>query len=155
MAWVITDTLGNILDLSSAPPFTFEDESAGVCQIWNLSFGPGLFGAEVGANVAGLEGCFDLSNPITVTKTEFIAPPQDTIDGGLLTTLDSLTTVDLCLAVDDMIDDVLLSGTAGDTMTFVITDADGTILVLTDSAPFAFGAAGGGTCFLYLSLIHI
>ena len=148
MVWVITDTLGNILDLSQAPPFTFDDSGSGVCQIWNLSFATGLLGASEGANVSGLEGCFNLSNPITVTKTEMVTP-QDTINGGVLTTLDSLTTVDLCLAVEDMIDDVLLSGTAGDTMTFVITDEEGIILVLTDSAPLSFGAAGGGICFLY------
>lgn len=70
--WVITDDQGNILGL---PP-TVEDLEAvdfnaagpGVCLIWYLRFEDGLTGAEAGANAADLEGCFDLSNSITVNR---------------------------------------------------------------------------------------
>lgn len=71
-SWVITDDQGNILGL---PP-TLEDLEAvdfnaagpGVCLIWYLKFEDGLTGAEAGANAADLEGCFDLSNSITVNR---------------------------------------------------------------------------------------
>ncbi|MBL7472527.1 hypothetical protein [Robertkochia sediminum] len=73
-SWVITDDQGNILGL---PP-TVEDLEAvdfnaagpGVCLIWYLRFEDGLEGAEAGANAADLEGCFDLSNPITVNRLD-------------------------------------------------------------------------------------
>jgi uncharacterized repeat protein (TIGR01451 family) len=67
-AWVITDADLNILALPPAPPFDLEGAGAGVCLIWHLSFEDGLEGATVGANAADLSGCFDLSNPITVTR---------------------------------------------------------------------------------------
>lgn len=67
-AWVITDDQLNILGLPAAPPFDLEDAGDGVCLVWHLSFEDDLTGAEVGANAADLMGCFDLSNPIEVTR---------------------------------------------------------------------------------------
>ncbi len=67
-AWVITDDQLNILGLPAAPPFDLEDAGFGICLVWHLSFEDGLTGAEVGANAADLMGCFDLSNPIEVTR---------------------------------------------------------------------------------------
>ena len=147
-AWVITDTLLNILELPSGPPFTFENSGSGVCQIWHLGFGTSLMGAEVGNNVSDLEGCFDLSNPITVIKTEFVLP-QDTVSGGILTTLDSLTTANVCFGGSMNTLDVLLEGALGDTMTFAITDASGIILDLIDTTSFDFNGITQDTCLIY------
>ena len=70
--WVITDDAGNILGL---PPtmealemVDFDAAGPGVCLIWYLRFEDGLTGAEPGMNAADLEGCFSLSNSITVTR---------------------------------------------------------------------------------------
>ena len=60
--------MGEILMLTTVSDFDFEEAGGGACQVWGLAFEDGLTGAEVGANVSGLEGCFDLSNPITVTR---------------------------------------------------------------------------------------
>ncbi|MFZ6051996.1 PPC domain-containing protein, partial [Halocola ammonii] len=70
MAWVITDADGNILALPEGSPFDLEGAGAGTCLIWHLSFDDGLVGAEVGENANDLEGCFDLSNPITVVREQ-------------------------------------------------------------------------------------
>ncbi len=147
--WVITDTLANILDLPDGPPFTFEDADDLVCQIWSLSFADGLLGVEIGNNVSNIEGCFDLSNPITVLKEEFIAPPQDTIAGGLLTTSDGLTNLEVCLGTPDTEVQFDLLGAIGDTMRLVITDENGMILAMTDSDSFDFEPAGPGICLVY------
>ena len=147
--WVITDTLANILDLPDGPPFTFEESDDLVCQIWSLSFADGLLGAEVGNNVSNLEGCLDLSSPITVVKEEFIAPPQDTIAGGLLTASGGLTALDVCLGTSDTEVQFDLIGAVGDTMRLVITDENGMILAMTDADSFDFEPAGPGICLVY------
>lgn len=70
--WVITDDAGNILGL---PPtlealegVDFDAAGPGVCLIWYLRFEDGLMGAEAGMNANDLEGCFSLSNSISVTR---------------------------------------------------------------------------------------
>ena len=66
--YVVTDESGEILQLTNVSDFDFETAGGGACQVWGLAFEDGLTGAEVGANVSGLEGFFDLSNPITVNR---------------------------------------------------------------------------------------
>ncbi len=69
--WVITDTnTGEILGLPAAGPFNLDPAGPGVCSIWYIAYEPGLTGLSVNANVADLEGCYDLSNPIVVTRVE-------------------------------------------------------------------------------------
>lgn len=69
--WVITDAAGTILALPAAPPFDLEGAGTGVCLIWHLSYEDGLVGAAVGNNATtDLSGCYDLSNPITVTRED-------------------------------------------------------------------------------------
>ncbi|MFS4483806.1 T9SS type A sorting domain-containing protein, partial [Hyunsoonleella sp. 2307UL5-6] len=67
--WVVTDDAGNILGLP--PTFSvvdFDDVAAGVCLVWYLAWDGTITGAEVGMNASDIEGCFDLSNPITVNR---------------------------------------------------------------------------------------
>ncbi len=70
--WVITDDQGNILGLpptlADVEGVNFDDAGAGVCLIWYLRFQDGLQGAAVGMNANNLQGFFDLSNSITVTR---------------------------------------------------------------------------------------
>ncbi len=67
--WVITDNVtGEILGLPAAPPFDLEGVFPGVCAIWYIRYDDGLIGLDMGANVADLDGCFDLSNPILVDR---------------------------------------------------------------------------------------
>ncbi len=66
--WIITDADGNILGLPSAPPFNFEGAGPGVCSIYNVNYSGSLTGLAMGANISDLEGCFDLSNRVTVNR---------------------------------------------------------------------------------------
>ncbi len=69
--WVITDdATGEILGLPMAPPFDLDDAGVGVCAIWSISYEDGLTGLDVGSNVADLDGCYDLSNPILVERVD-------------------------------------------------------------------------------------
>ena len=70
--WVITDDNGNILGL---PPtlqdvegVDFDGAGSGVCFIWYLRYEDGLQGLSAGLNTDDLEGCFNLSNSIQVTR---------------------------------------------------------------------------------------
>jgi len=70
-AWVITDGELNILDLPNDPSeVDFEGAEVGLCLIWHLSWNGDILGAEVGANAADLQGCFSLSNFITVNRID-------------------------------------------------------------------------------------
>jgi len=67
-AWVITDAAGTILAVPPSPPFDLEGAGAGVCLIWHVSF-EDITGVVVGNNAnTDLDGCYSLSNPITVTR---------------------------------------------------------------------------------------
>ena len=69
--FVITDDLGNILALpSSFTQVNFDNVAPGVCLVWYLVYNGAIQGAEVGLNANNITGCFDLSNPITVTRQD-------------------------------------------------------------------------------------
>ena len=68
-AWIVTDEQGNILGLPPMPSAVdFDGVEPGVCLIWHISFADGLLGLEQGGNAEDLEGCFSLSNSITVNR---------------------------------------------------------------------------------------
>ncbi|MCH9659789.1 MAG: T9SS type A sorting domain-containing protein, partial [Bacteroidetes bacterium] len=140
--WVITDeATGEILGLPAAPPFNLEGAGDGVCQIWYIRYANGLTGLEAGANVADLDGCFDLSNPITVTRRGVDATEIEIVGGG--------TEVDICAGdgVDDPIDVIVLGDSVGTFSGWVITDnASGAILGLPSGPPFNLEGAGAGVC---------
>ncbi|WP_306643600.1 T9SS type A sorting domain-containing protein [Sanyastnella coralliicola] len=148
-AWVITDDLGNILGLPEGGPFDLDGAGEGICLIWHLSFEDGLEGAEVGMNANDLEGCYSLSNPITVTR--LVGEDCDCIvDGGTLTTENEDNTFEIC-AGDGVADpiDVTLSGAIGTNSAWVITDDAANILALPAGPPFDLEGAGGGTCLIW------
>ena len=70
--YVITDDLGNILGLpptlEAVEGVDFDGAGVGVCLIWYLRYEYGLQGLEMGMNANNLDGCFDLSNSIQVTR---------------------------------------------------------------------------------------
>lgn len=138
-AWVITDEAGNILDLSEGGPFDLEGAGEGVCLIWHLSFDGEISGAEVGMNAENLEGCFELSNAISVTRNG--------VAGGLITTTDNTT-----VCVGDGGADLItasLEGAEGENTQWVITDDAGVILELPAEGPFNFEGAPAGVCLIW------
>lgn len=70
--WVITTDTGEILGLpptlAAVEGVDFDGAGTGVCLIWYIRYEEGLVGLEMGANANDLEGCFDLSEPVTVTR---------------------------------------------------------------------------------------
>jgi hypothetical protein len=143
-AWVVTDTDGNILGLPSTPiEVDFDGAGIGECLVWHLSFEDGLVGAEVGLNANDLEGCFDLSNPISVFRNE--QPEGGTLDGGPFS-----------FCVGDGIADTIpagaitLTGNSGTNSAWVVTDLDGNILGLPAMPSMVnFDQAGGGECLVW------
>ncbi|MFT6336257.1 MAG: hypothetical protein ACJATI_003013 [Halioglobus sp.] len=139
-AWVVTDTLGNILGLPPMPgAVDFDDAGPGICLIWNISYQDGLEGLAGGNNVADLKGCYGFSNPITVTRKE--------TNGGALVG----GPFEFC--VDDEPDNVFgisLSGNEGDESAWIVTDTLGNILGL-PPMPSAvdFNLAGPGVCLVW------
>ncbi|WP_115462573.1 hypothetical protein [Winogradskyella aurantiaca] len=145
--YVITDDQGVILGLpptiADVEGVDFDGAGGGVCLIWYLRFEDGLQGAEVGMNANDLQGVFDLSNSITVTRNETNA---GTISGGPFT-----FTVD---GTPDMVSGITLEGSAsGTNSTWVITDDQGVILGLPPTLDAVegvdFDAAGTGVCLIW------
>ncbi len=139
-AWIITDEEGNILGLPPMPGVVdFDAAGPGICLIWNISFEDGLTGLEGGNNVADLEGCFDISNSVTVTR---LAANGGTLTGGPF---------EFCVdGRADFVSGVELSGQSGDEQRWVVTDEDGNILGLPPSPDAVdFDAAGVGVCFIW------
>ena len=77
--WVVTDEQGNILGLPPTPfDVDFDQAGTGTCLVWHLSFEDGLIGAEMGMNANELQGCYSLSNPISVIRTNCTSPCTST-----------------------------------------------------------------------------
>ena len=72
--YVVTDVDGIILSLPATlgelAEVDFAVAEPGTCLIWHLSYNGPLTGADVGADATALQGCWSLSNSLTVTKTE-------------------------------------------------------------------------------------
>ncbi|WP_396590597.1 hypothetical protein [Allomuricauda sp. R78024] len=70
--WVITDEYNNILGLpptiDAVEGVDFDAAGVGICFIWHITYEEGLTGLEAGMNVADLDGFYDLSNSIKVTR---------------------------------------------------------------------------------------
>jgi len=141
--WVVTDEQGMILGLpGNFSDVDFNIAGAGTCLVWHLSFEDGLTGAEMGMNADDLEGCFDLSNPISVVRTTPI--------GGALSTAAGETEITIC-AGDGTSDafDIILNGNTGANSVWVITDASLEILALPMAPPFDLEGAGAGVCLVW------
>ncbi len=101
-------------------------------------------GAAVGENANNLEGCYDLSNPIRVVRTETIAY---TLVGGATFCVEGSS--------DFLTDDTIsvTGNIAGANSTFVVTDEQGNILglppTLTAVQGIDFDEAGPGTCLVW------
>jgi len=139
-AWVITDEEGNILGLPPMPGVVdFDAAGAGVCLIWNIAYADGLTGLAMGNNVSDLDGCYGLSNSISVTRTEVAG---GTLEGGPF---------EFCVdGTADMVSGITLSGNEGANNAWVITDEAGNILGLPPMPGVVdFDEAGAGVCLIW------
>ncbi len=96
--WVVTDDQLEILGLpptiAALEGVNFDVAGVGTCLIWYLRYEDGLQGAAVGNNAADLQGTFDLSNSITVTRNQAGGPigGDCTFDAPLSTSLVNINT---------------------------------------------------------------
>ncbi len=123
--WIVTDDENNILGLPAEGPFDFDGAGPGTCLIWYIRYDDGLTGKEEGNNLEDLEGCFDLSNAVTVIREE--------PDGGMVSLADGED--ELVAFVGDIVFDMAHTTTANNlSYWYIITDADDTILGFHNSA---------------------
>ncbi len=141
--WVITDAQGIIIGLPDYfTDVNFDLANGGTCLIWHLSFENGLQGAQVGNNASDLEGCFSLSNPLEVLRTETTGGQ---LEGGPFT---------FCVGDGEAdfigVNEIALMGNVGTNTQWVITDQSGMILGLPSSfSDVDFETAGAGTCLVW------
>lgn len=143
--WIITDDQNNILGLPMDPTAVdFDAAGIGVCFVWYITYVDGLTGLAQGNNIDDdLVGLYDLSNPISVTRS--ISP--GTISGGPFT-----FDVD---GTPDFITELMVDRTGvttGDNIMngWVVTDDQDNILGLpADPTMVDFDAAGPGICFVW------
>ena len=147
-SWVITDDQGTILGL---PPtlddvenVDFDAAGPGTCFIWYLRYEGEISGLEAGMNADNLQGNFDLSNSIEVSRNE--------VNAGVLSGGPFEFTVD---GTPDFVSGITLdnSSSAGSNSSWVITDDLGNILGLPPTLDAVegvdFDAAGPGVCFIW------
>ncbi len=150
--WVITnannDILGLPATLSALENVNFDTTGSGVCLIWYLSFEDGLQGLLQGGNISDLVGNFDLSNSISVNRTEINNP---VVDGGIISGGPFNFTVGDGVA--DNVSGITLSGNVGANSIWVVTDVNNIILdlptTLTALQSVNFDGAGTGSCFIW------
>jgi hypothetical protein len=137
--FVITDESGNLMDSQVENVFDFDAAGAGVCLIWHLSYEDDV-NLDV-ENADDLDGCFSLSNAITITR--IITDASEVTIGG--------SNADVTVVVNDGDADLLTfendSDSDADYM-YIITDSDGVILAtVEDSNDFEGSLAG--ECHVY------
>lgn len=136
--WIITDTNGNIIGLPGPPPINIEIAgNVQTCQIYHLSFDAFFTGLAFGNNISDFDGCFDLSNPITINKS--------TTNGGVLAAPGNVTSVNLCnngSGVSPL--SVTVNNEIGDNQLFILTDQDNNIISTQNSPDFNFSALASG-----------
>jgi len=152
MAYVITDEDLNIIAIPDAQPFNFEGAGAGTCLIWNLSYIDGLQGATMGANAADLQGCYSLSNPITIIRNTGVNCPVPiiVIPGNLTATMSESSNGTFCTddGIADMVD-MTIEGNQGTGSAIVITNAEGMITALPNTSSYNFEGTSEGQSLIY------
>ena len=143
--WVITELDGTILGLP--PTFTapdFDGAGVGECLVWHLSFYGDIVGAEMGANANDLEGCFSLSNPVSVNRVDCGTPG---VSGGII----EGGPFEFCVDGEaDNVSGITLNGNTGMNNQWIITDDQGNILGLPPMPSVVnFDDAGAGVCLIW------
>ena len=148
--WVVTDDQGYILGLPPMPSVVnFDNPGAGTCLIWHLAVNgiDSLVGLAPGLNATNLQGCFSLSNPIEVIRTNasgcqanggelFGGPYEFCVGDGVADNIPA--------------GDITLANSQGMTSQWVVTDDQGMILGL-PPMPSAvdFDPQGVGVCLVW------
>jgi len=142
--FLAVDGSGQILRVSNTNSFALNGVSSAMFQILRVSFNGSLFNATVGNNINALDGCFSLSNPITVSQDlnfvggtlSFVGTPGDELQ--------------ICVGIgtNDPVA-VAVAGAGGAVNQLLVTDDAGIILALPASSPLNFESIVPGVCFVY------
>ncbi len=131
--YLILDANDNILNISTDNIFNFENVPPGVCTIVHLSSEGTITGLTPGNNISQIDGCFDISNGISVTRlARFDCVGGCNVDGGILTLSPGL------LCSDENGTPMLngqLADAIGNEQEFVIADTDGNIIIIFNDFP--------------------
>lgn len=146
IGWLITDSELKILALPTMPPFDLNGAGVGTCLIWSISYEDGLQGLSVGENAGELEGCFALSNPITVER---LAPGTQIVETGQVSMPSGETTRYTCPGNDGPITVQLNYETPAGQVAYVVTDESFNILKVSTTNGLDLSGAGVGTCYIW------
>ena len=121
---------------------TVEGFVGDTCLIFNLSASAEVLGLTIGNNLNQLAGCMELSNPVTLIKTN--------VDAGVLSIVgvpDNI--IDFCVS-DGLPDSLIVnnSSTVG-SFQLVVTDANDVITQIAVSDTFDFEGSAFGQCRIY------
>ncbi|WP_343487592.1 hypothetical protein [Allomuricauda sp. d1] len=146
--YVITDDARNVLGipptLEAVEGVDFDGAGLGDCYIYHLTYDDGLTGLDMGLNLDGLDGNFDLSN--------FIMVSRNALNAGMLSGGPYDFVVD---GMPDMVSGIALDDSElnGDMQTYVITDDSRNILGIPPTLEAVegvdFDGAGVGSCYIY------
>ncbi|MEL7160841.1 MAG: hypothetical protein AAFN92_08785, partial [Bacteroidota bacterium] len=154
--WVITSPAGFILGLPPGPSFDLEGQGSGTCFLYQVAIQDGFTGGlAVGDNVCELtadDGCFDLSNHISIVRRtgDDCMQSCNALSSGIAFA-DGSESATICVdGTPDPLTVVMSGEFRGDNTGFLITDAVGEILALPDNdGPFDLDGAGPGTCVIW------
>lgn len=167
-AWVVTD--GSATTILGLPPtpgaVDFDGAGQGLCLLWHISYDGDLGGAVAGGPVAGLTGCFDLSNSIPVYREDCSPPGNDNTapntngdavgdacgvnSGTIELCAGSGTGTNINICTSDGVDssfDVCVTGNEGGSF-WIIIDADRNLIAQQDQFTFDFEGAPAGLCII-------
>ncbi|MDA8693432.1 T9SS type A sorting domain-containing protein, partial [Saprospiraceae bacterium] len=137
--YIITDLNGNIIGLPGPPPINIEIAgNVQTCQIYHLSFDAFFTGLALGNNISNFDGCFDLSNAITINKS--------TTNGGVLSAPGNVTSVNLCnngSGVNPL--SLSVSNVIGDNQLYILTDQNNMIISTQNNPNFDFSGLPTGS----------
>ena len=142
--FLAVDGSGQILRTSTSNSFALNGLNSGMFQILRASFNGVLRNAIVGNNINQIDGCFSLSNGITVSQDlNFV--------GGTLSFVDTPSNeLQICVGIgtNDPVA-VSVAGAGGAVNQLLVTDEAGMILALPASSPLNFESIVSGVCLVY------
>ncbi len=148
-AYLLTDTLGLILEVTDQNLFDFNGLTDGSYLIYGLNYAGNLT-AEIGRDMDEhplADGCFALSNStIQVNRTTLAV----TVDGGQIALDNEQLSIRLCVGGgrNEFITAKRNSNGVGDQYKFVITDEDNRLLEIMQTDSTSFESAVDGLCFI-------
>ena len=134
--FLITDNFGIVTDVTIETNYNFEGSPSGVCTVFHVSAYGDLAGLEIGGNISNLIGCFDLSNPLQITKTY--------VSGGTIST-DDETVICSGDGIGNMVT-FELNGAVGNFGLWIITDPSGSVVRASIDNVFEFEGIPTGNC---------